>query len=161
MMPQVYVDLDGVMFDFDAHYEACFGVRPSKDADNVDWSKVRSFPGFYRTMPLMADWRELWDFVTMMPRAPIILTGVPKALKEVAAAEKRDAVFEKLGDAVEVITCASADKFAVLKRTPGAVLIDDWERYKPKWIAAGGQWITHTSAKDSVRQLLELMGGVI
>ena len=53
MIPQVFVDLDGVLADFDAHYEKNFGVRPDKAADNVDWSKVASVDRFYATMPLM------------------------------------------------------------------------------------------------------------
>lgn len=154
MMPQVFIDMDGVLFDIFTHYEANFGVRCSKELDNVDWDKVRSVPGFYRNMPLMADWRPLWSYVSTLVRSPIILTGIPKSIPE-AEADKRAAVLEKLGD-IEVIACASKDKCLVLKDYPGAVLIDDWEKHKDKWIAAGGKWITHTSATSSVRQLWEM-----
>ena len=37
----IFVDLDGVLADFDAHHLAVFGVFPDKKADNVDWNKVR------------------------------------------------------------------------------------------------------------------------
>lgn len=156
MMPQVYVDMDGTLVDLEAGYEAAFGVRPSRTADDVDWAKVRAIPGFYRNLPMMADWRTLWSFVTALPRAPIILTGCPKLVPE-AAADKRAMVFDKLGD-VEVICCPSRDKAKVLRDTPGAVLIDDWTKYRDLWIAAGGTWITHTSAEDSVRQLKLVLG---
>jgi hypothetical protein len=153
-MPQVYVDLDGTLVDLEAGYEARFGVRPTTGADDIDWAKVRSVPGFYRDLPMMADWRTLWDFVSALPRAPIILTGCPKSVPE-AAADKRAMVFDRLGD-VEVICCASRDKSKVLQDSPGGILIDDWTRYQDRWIAAGGKWITHTSAENSVDQLLEL-----
>ncbi|MCL2453242.1 MAG: hypothetical protein FWD08_06305 [Alphaproteobacteria bacterium] len=46
-MIQVFVDMDGVLADFDAHYEAVFGVRPDKRKDDVDWGLVRAMTGFY------------------------------------------------------------------------------------------------------------------
>ena len=39
---QVFVDMDGVLADFDAHYETHFGTRPCKKSDNVDWDAVRA-----------------------------------------------------------------------------------------------------------------------
>lgn len=44
---QLYVDLDGVLADFDTGYERAFGVRPDKAANNVDWTMVRRTPDFY------------------------------------------------------------------------------------------------------------------
>jgi hypothetical protein len=37
---QLFVDMDGVLADFDAHYEAVFGVRASKELDNIDWDRA-------------------------------------------------------------------------------------------------------------------------
>ena len=37
----IFVDMDGVLADFDQHYENVFGVLPSRVADNVDWKQVR------------------------------------------------------------------------------------------------------------------------
>jgi hypothetical protein len=152
MMPQVFVDLDGVLADFETHYENHFGVRPDKKNDNVDWSKVRSFPGFYRTMPMMPDWRVLWDFVSQLARRPVILTGFPRSIPE-AAQDKREFCWERLGD-VDVRTCHSRDKS--IQCQPGDILIDDWEKYRLLWVMRGGKWITHISAQDSVAQLLEM-----
>ena len=156
MIPQVFVDLDGTLADFDAHYENHFGVRPSKVADNVDWAKVRSVSHFYRDMPMMPDWRVLWDFVCQLSRRPIILTGFPKSVPE-AATDKREFVWERLGD-IDVRTCFSKDK--ALQCRPGDILIDDWTKYQHLWLAAGGRWITHTSAESSVQQLLTMGIGI-
>lgn len=38
---QVFVDMGGVLADFDRHYETHFGTRPCKIADNDDWSGAR------------------------------------------------------------------------------------------------------------------------
>ena len=40
---------------------------------------------------------------------------------------------------------------------PGDILIDDWEKHKDAWVNAGGIWITHTSAKDTIEQLHNLV----
>lgn len=83
---QLYVDMDGVLADFDAHHETVFGVRACKLTDNVDWLKVRAVEGFYASIPPMADAHELWMFIDR--HKPIVLTGVPPKVEE-AAENKR------------------------------------------------------------------------
>jgi 5'-nucleotidase len=153
MIQQVFVDLDGVLADFDTHYERMFGVRPSKAADNADWSLVAAKPGFYATMPLMADARKLWSFVSNLEKKPIILTGYPKSLPA-AVADKRAMVTQNFGADTMMIACHSAQKCMYAK--PGDILIDDWDKYQDRWLAVGGQWISHTSAENSIQQLLDL-----
>lgn len=155
-MTQVFVDADGVMADFDSHYEKHFGVRPDKAADDVDWAKVNSVPGFYRTMPLMPDAMRLWNFLTMyLLKPPIILTGIPKAEKvPTASDDKRTMIAQHLGADVKVICCRSSEKR--LHAEPGDILIDDWERYKDIWVKRGGRWITHTSAESSIHLLRQM-----
>lgn len=148
---QIFVDMDGVLADFDSHHEAVFGVRPCKQADNVDWQAVRAVKNYYLDMPPMPDMRELWDFVA--PHKPIVLTGVPinPITVEEAPANKRAWAAKHLGPDVEVRTCPSKDKS--LHCQPGDILLDDWPKYRDLWVAKGGIWITHTSAKDSIVQL--------
>ena len=153
-MTQVFIDLDGVLADFDRHYEDVFGERPDKAADNVDWQKVREIPTFYADLPLMPDAMVLWDFVSQLKAPPIILTGVPRLISEEAAANKRAWVDLNLGENVRMIGCRSRDKSLYAK--PGDILIDDWEKYRHIWLAAGGRWITHTSADRSIDQRLDL-----
>lgn len=152
MIPQIYLDLDGVIADIATGYERAFGVRPSTVHDDIDWDKIRAQPHFYQHLPLMPDALELWDFVSGLKRKPIILTGVPKSVPQ-AGMDKRLMVRRNLGDAL-VITCASRDKASFAKR--GDILIDDWIKYRGLWLAAGGRWITHTSAEASIQQLLEM-----
>lgn len=75
---QIFVDLDGVLADFDTGYEREFGIHPSIDSDNVDWRLVRGRKDFYRDLPPMPDMRELWDFIE--PFKPVILTGIPSSV---------------------------------------------------------------------------------
>lgn len=148
---QLFVDMDGVLADFDAHHEAVFGFRSCKLADNVDWKAVRAVENFYLGIPPMPDLAELWERIEK--HNPIVLTGVPSSVVE-APENKRSWVRKNLGDHVEVRCCRSKEKFK--HASPGDVLIDDWEKYRGLWLSAGGRWITHTSAAQTAEALTEL-----
>jgi len=152
---QIFVDMDGVLADFDAHHEAVFGARADKAANNVDWDAVRAVGDFYLHIPPMADLPVLWNFIA--PLSPIVLTGVPWSVKE-APDNKRAWAEKHLGGDVEVRCCRSREK--AKHANPGDILIDDWEKYRHLWERAGGRWITHTDAETTVRRLRALgIGG--
>lgn len=148
-LPEILVDMDGVLADFDAGYEQHFGTRPSKSDDNVDWALVRRTEGFYSNLPPMPDFELLW--AGLIPFSPIILTGVPSSVAE-AAENKRAWVRKHIGPDQPMIACPSKDKSLHMRR-PGDVLIDDWEKYRSLWIGRGGRWITHVSAEASLLEL--------
>lgn len=150
-MRQLFLDMDGVLADFDEGYERAFGVRSDKEADNVDWDLVRHRENFYRDLPPMEDMLRLWDFAKAFN--PIVLTGVPWSIPE-AADNKRAWVIKNLVPTPDVRCVASRDK--AKSCNPGDVLVDDWEKYRHVWLEAGGVWITHTSAASSIAQLLPL-----
>ena len=155
----IFVDLDGVMADFDRHYAETIAPLPDRwrtdydhDAkDEVDWARIDK-QAFYLTMPMMHDAMMLWDYLNR--HNPTILTGVPKIGREKAADNKRAWVRNNLGTHVPIITCPSREKS--LHASPGDVLIDDWEKYMGLWLRAGGVWVTHTSAKDTIGKLMEM-----
>lgn len=150
----IFVDMDGVLFDFAGRYKELFGIEPDLVLDNVDWGLVRDVPGFYRKLRLMPDAADLWQFLA--PMNPVILTGVPKKVPG-AASDKRDAVAEHFGADVRVITCASKDKS--LFASAGDVLIDDWTKYRHLWIAKGGVWVTHQTAAETIKRMTEIIDG--
>lgn len=150
MMAQLYVDLDGVLADFDGHFRALFG-RAKHDGgpqEDDDWAKVRASKTFYRDMPPMRDMKRLWKYIAK--HDPCVLTGIPKSMPEQATINKLEWCKRHVPEAC-VITCLSAEKSLYCE--PGDILIDDWERYKGKWEAKGGIWVTHTSAQDTIDQL--------
>lgn len=148
---QLFVDMDGVLADFDRHHETVFGFRPCKKADNVDWKAVRATQDFYLNIPPMEDLEFLWARIERYN--PIVLTGVPLSIEE-APGNKIAWVRKNLGHHVEVRCCLSKEKCH--HAAPGDILIDDWEKYQQLWIDVGGRWITHTSATDTDLQLTEL-----
>ena len=153
--PTVFVDMDGVLADFDSGYEQMLGIRPSIADDNVDWHAVRRVESFYARLPPMPDFTDLWR--GLEPFRPIILTGVPTSLAD-APAHKRAWVDRHIGPTQPMIACSSKDKSLHI-RNPGDVLIDDWEKYRSLWIGRGGRWITHITARASLAELTDLLAG--
>lgn len=148
--PQLFLDLDGVLSDFDTHYETLYGVRPNQDTYDPPelWKNIKKHGSFYRTQPLMRDALELWEGTRQWN--PIILTGIPMSIKD-AAQQKKDWVFEHFGPQAQVICCRSKDKY--IFGDPGDILVDDRIKYMQPWLKMGGVFIVHTSASESLRWL--------
>jgi 5' nucleotidase, deoxy (Pyrimidine), cytosolic type C protein (NT5C) len=149
----IFIDMDGVLADFDSAYEQQFGVRPSKVDDNVDWRAVRRIAGFYASLPPMDGMEKLWQHV--LPYQPVILTGAPSEVEE-AADNKRAWVHKHLGigAAEAMIVCRSRDKSLHCKT--GDVIVDDWDKYRHLWLAKGGLWVLHVSAEQSITELSQI-----
>lgn len=148
---QLFVDMDGVLADFDAGYEREFGIVPCKIADNVDWKTIREREGFYTDLPLMEDVVALWRVIGK--HNPIVLTGVPSHQVPEAEENKRswfDNHRDLFGD-VKVICCPSKLKYKHC--VPGDVIIDDWEKHRQLWEDAGGIWVTHLNAQNTIVRL--------
>lgn len=152
MKLQIFVDMDGVLADFDTGYKEIFKEKVSTKLDNVDWKKIRNTLNFYASLPPMPDFDELWS--NLEKHNPIILTGVPSDVPE-AIHNKRAWVDKNIGKHAKMIACKSKDK--CLHGKPGDILIDDWIKYKELWINMGGHWITHKNAENSLELLDEYL----
>lgn len=157
---QIFCDLDGVLADFDTHYTATIGPLPPKNSPegkkfDLEWDKVDSRQFFFE-LPPMPDYKHLWGYISRYD--PIILTGVPRREglnREKAIQNKRDWVDRHIGAHARMIATESEHKRMYMR--PGDLLIDDWEKYMHLWKEAGGLWITHTSAENTIREL-QLLG---
>lgn len=146
--PQLFVDLDGVLADFDKQFEVLFGHRPDRSKGDIPnmWERMEKDDFFLKLDP-MPDWEKLWNHCEQYD--PIILTGAPKELHFIGQ-HKRQWVRKIIGN-VPIIVCPSRAKY--YNADPGDILIDDWEKYMHLWKHVGGHWITHTSADSSIEQL--------
>lgn len=163
----IFVDLDGVLADFDASLLKLFGNAPrgiettARDIENeigsvAFWDKIREADDFYRTLPKMADADVLWEGVLKYDPHPTILTGIPSSMPHVPW-QKRDWC-EQYFPGIEVITCFSKDKALACQKCD--ILIDDWAKYRREWEHAGGIFILHESAVSTLEKLsLEFKNG--
>jgi 5'(3')-deoxyribonucleotidase len=148
---QLFVDLDGVLADFDGFYFSQFGIRPDRHApDPPDfWPRIHRHGRFFRDLPMLPDALALWEGVKERHPEPIILTGVPKS--PIVEEHKREWVREHISPVAPVICCPSRDKRK--HAAPGDVLIDDWHRYRHLWEDMGGIFILHVDAVSSLAAL--------
>ena len=144
---RLFVDLDGVLADFDRGVQEITGRHPSRHQVSRMWQQLASHEDFFGSLHLTADGLDLWEH--LIPLEPTILTGLPRG--SWAAPQKRAWVARTLGQDVEVITCMSRDKH--LWSAPGHVLIDDTKRHREPWKAKGGVFIHHQSTDDTLAEM--------
>lgn len=146
----LFLDLDGVLADFDRGVEEVTGRRPEDLSLKTMWGALSRAPRFFETLAFMHDAETLWQFCE--PHRPTILTGLP--LGTWAPAQKKRWVARMLGAHVPIITCMSRDK--PCWSGPGHVLVDDRAFAAEGWERKGGIFVHHTSAGRSIARLREL-----
>jgi hypothetical protein len=147
---QVYLDCDGVLADFDKGAAAIFGM-PVKTFEKrfglgTFWKKLAQAPEFFAGLDPLPDAMELYEAVRHLN--PVILTGLPRG--NWAEPQKRKWA-ERHFPGVEMITTTAA-----LKReycSPGDALVDDRDKYRHLWESAGGVFVHHRSARESIAEL--------
>jgi hypothetical protein len=154
---QLYLDCDGVLADFDAGVRELLGMSPQEFTDKrgmgMFWKKLATHPDFYAKLPLMPDAMELFDGVKHLQ--PIILTGLPRG--NWAAPQKvRWAAQHFPG--TKILTVMAVDKRNHC--TEGDVLVDDTLKHRHLWEEAGGVFIHHTSARESLAELAQYFPSV-
>jgi 5'(3')-deoxyribonucleotidase len=155
--PRLFLDADGVLADFDRGARQSLGLRPkefiAKHGRGTFWKRLAKAKNFYGALPEMPDARLLFDAVKQLK--PTILTGLP--LGSWAAPQKVDWAAEHF-PGVPIITCMARDKHKHMK--PGDVLVDDREKHRPAYEAAGVVFVHHKNAEDSLRQLAKIFPSV-
>lgn len=157
-MSRLFLDLDGVLADFDAGARLMCGTDNSYKFEFVYgqgefWRCINRDPDFFLHLSPMPDAHILFNEVRHL--RPIILTALPHTGAERVDRHKRTWVRQHLGDEVQVITCLTKDKPNYCK--PGDVLVDDRAINRERWLGAGGRFVVHTSAKQTLDEL-ENMG---
>ena len=155
---KIYVDMDGVLSDWEAQFKRYSGGIPVDTYDGLYGKKNRyklvnkNSPGYYATMPWMKDGKLLYNFVDSLTNVQI-LSHAPdvkaKTGKQEWLANKNINLEANL-----VPNRQDKSKFA----TPDSILIDDREDVVNDFIKLGGKAILHTNSIDTINQLKELTG---
>jgi hypothetical protein len=159
---KIYVDMDGVVADFDQRFKDLSGIGPrefeekyGKDAfwDFIDEGENKL--KFWVGIPQMSDAKQLIDFVSKydyeMLTAPSIKkqSSMGKGLWMIN--QTKNGLFPSKPK-VNYKSAKNKKDFAA----PNHILIDDREDTINSWNAAGGIGILHTSASNTISQLKKL-----
>jgi hypothetical protein len=151
---KIWVDMDGVLADFDSWVWGQLPKETTTDGQMWKWLQAQSRP-YFRFLP-MKDAVHLWDAVNAAAPGKVeILTGIPfkNHMPEVEQ-DKRDWLKKyelSFPDAVMSIGPYARDKYKHCR--PGDVLIDDNARNIVQWTNAGGFGIFHTSTETTLEVL--------
>ena len=148
---RLYLDLDGVMADFDAHYPAEFGQDHKSMADDDMWAKINAHPSYFEDMPLCPGAADF--FAEIRHLKPIILTACPRTNYAHVAGQKRRWVHKHLGKELTVLPVMGGHNKHLFMHAPGDILIDDYDKNCAPWRKSGGFAILHTSF-DATRAAL-------
>jgi 5'(3')-deoxyribonucleotidase len=156
-LPRLFLDADGVLADFDRGARRLLGMSPkefiAKHSRGAFWKRLAQTKNFYGTLPEMPDSRLLFEAVKHL--SPTILTGLP--LGKWAAPQKVQWAAEHF-PGVPIITCMARDKHLHMHR--GDVLVDDREKHRAEYEAAGVVFVHHRNAENSLRQLAKIFPSV-
>ena len=140
-MRRLYLDLDGVMADFDAAFPVVFGLDHKSMADAAMWEKINAHPSFFRDLPPCPGARDFFHEIEHL--SPIILTACPRTNYAKVAGQKREWVRANLSRELTVLPVMGGRNKPLFMHAAGDVLIDDWEKNTLAWTAAGGLSILH------------------
>lgn len=147
--PRVFVDLDGVLADFDKGAEHLLGIKTSRDNEPIGlWRAIAHHGNFFAALPEMPEMHRLWDGIREVCPTPVVLTGMP--MIKGACEQKTQWVREHLG-LFQVICTASREKYKHAR--PGDILIDDWAKYIQPWVKAGGTFIQYKNVDQALQDL--------
>lgn len=157
---QVFLDSDGVLADFDTLAGEILGM-PSREFERQKhtggaaemWARLYAHEDFFYKIPKMPDADQLVEGVRALGFEPIVLTGIPsKDGSDWAIGQKIRWYADYFPD-LQVICCKSKYKFLHMIPDKHNVLIDDWRQHQKVWEDAGGTFIVHTSAAESLLEL--------
>lgn len=150
----LFLDSDQTLFDFDGAAESLFGKPPRKARAELGaeafWGVLRAQENFFLNLLPLPDGKRLYEGVKHLN--PTILTGTPPEIPDAARQKHASVAVHFTG--TKVICCRSDLKCLYAK--PGDVLVDDWPKYQDLWEDAGGIFILHKNAEDSIEQVLRL-----
>lgn len=155
--PRLYLDLDGVMADFDAHFPATFGLDHRGLADDDMWETINRHPSYFRDMPPCEGAKAFFDTIAWAD--PIILTACPKSNYAHVARQKRAWVREHLSTTCIILPVMGGRNKPLFMHAPGDILIDDFEKNIKAWNDEGGTGILHRDFMATADQLSALIGG--
>jgi hypothetical protein len=156
---ELYVDMDGVLADFDVGVKNLTGKLIRQQSKKAMWEAIKADhegeATFFRNLPPMKCALEMFE--SLRRYNPKILTSTGHIHPEGTAGQKRGWIAEHIGDDIEVITVRKSDMKAQWVTGALSVLIDDRSKSIDPWNEAGGTGILHVHPSTTLNQIMEIV----
>lgn len=151
---KIYLDMDGVLSDFEKSFKAIDGrttKQVEKEGDPAFWKHVEEGGlVFWSEMPWTKDGKKLWNYVK---NKDVSLLSAPARRLPDSIRGKQIWVGRELGN-VDLILKRASEKQEYAN--PNSILIDDQEKNIRKWKSAGGIGILYKNAGQAIKQLKKM-----
>ncbi len=159
---KIYIDMDGVLADFDRGIRELCGMEPIKqteltpESSDAIWEAVKAVEHYYDKLELVPGAKEMFDalYKKYGDRCEI-LSAIPKPHRGIVSAgeDKEKWIRRLLSDKVKVNIVYRAEKIKYCTG-PDCVLIDDYEKNVTEWENHGGTGILFENADDVVKKIV-------
>ena len=160
MYKTIFLDMDGVLSDFDKQYKFLTGLDFHSFAHRQDaWDSIGPYTDkFFQDMHPMSDAYDLVEGVhTLADRygcEVAVLTAIPKIGRiPTARIQKLAWINNYFPEFSCTFNIGPHAQHKQLHCIPGDILIDDSPKNIPQWFDVGGFGILHSSAEDSLARL--------
>ena len=161
--PNIYLDMDGVVADFDKRFEDLSGMLPQAYVDkhglNAFWDLIdeKHKVAFWRGIELMPGAKQLVDFVSQYPYQMLTAPSVKKQSVIGKGLWVKDKVGTLYPSKPKVFYRKAKEKHMVKPNlTKNDILVDDRADTIGRWVGAGGTGILYQSADQVINDLKNL-----
>jgi 5'(3')-deoxyribonucleotidase len=153
--PIIYLDMDGVLADWEQQAYEFFGAEWRTELDKPQWGRFQDYPDYFLTLKPMEGAKELYNAcceVAGCKSQVQLLTALPNRVKfDDAARDKIMWAKRHIDQNIRVVFGPYAQDKQYHYRT-NDILIDDMALNIEQWPGFG---IQHTSAETSIAILLQ------
>lgn len=159
----IYLDMDGVIADFDKRFQDISGLTPDEYKDKHGKKKFWDLIDeenkikFWVGIPLMPEAKRLVDYVSQYDYEILTAPSVKKQSKIGKMVWLRKIHPDLFPDTPKVNFKPAKEKHQIKSNlTKSDILIDDKASTIDNWNSVGGTGILHTSTEDTIKQLKQL-----
>lgn len=160
-MRRIFLDMDGVLADFDGAFLSLFGKTCEQcESKNEMWRLIHGHDEFFYNLPKMEGAIDLYDTAVSYSNEysrPIILTSAGSSDFHHVAQQKRRWIQSHIDNSALIITVKDGLDKAAFVHNAGDILIDDWRKNCEAWEAVGGVSVKYENYLQAINDMGEAL----